>query len=307
MAMQHVFSGNPLDRADAMRRDAEWLDAAARSTEARFLPLWQLNVLVDSAGADGPVLGWLRPEDVARLDVGVPPVFLGIHEGQPHFALDISAVHDPSHELALGNGVSFEESRAAAMNLPVADTGILAQARAQVGWHKSHRYCSACGHPTDQARGGHLRRCPQCGAEHFPRTDPVAIMLVVDGDRCLLGQSHGPLVRFGMYSALAGFIDQGESIEEAVRREILEEAGIRVGDVRYHSSQPWPFPSSLMIGCHATALSHEISIDEEEMHDVSWFSRDDVLAALTGEHPKLRLPGPIAIAHHLIKDWARGP
>lgn len=304
--MQHVFTGNPLDRADTLRRDTQWLEAAARSPEARYLPLWQLNVLVDSMSEAGPRLGWLDQPQVARLEVGLPPVFLGLADGIPHFALDISAVHDPSHELDLGEDLAFEESRSAAMNLPLADTGILAQARAQVGWHRSHRYCSACGHPTEQEKGGHLRRCPQCAAEHFPRTDPVAIMLVVDGDACLLGQSHGPLVRFGMYSALAGFIDQGESIEEAVRREIREEAGIRVGEVSYHSSQPWPFPSSLMIGCHAVAETREISIDEEEMHDVRWFDRETVRAALAGEHPTLRLPGPIAIAHHLIRAWAEG-
>lgn len=305
LATEHIFSGNPLDRADALRRDPEWLEAAARDLEARYLPIWQLNVLVNSTDSmEGSRLGWLKYTDVERLDVGLPPIFLGLQDGAPHFALDISAVHDPNHEFNLAAGFAFEESRAAAMNLPMTDTGILAQARAQVGWHKSHRFCSVCGHPSEQEKGGHLRRCPECAAEHFPRTDPVAIMLVVDGDRCLLGQSHGPLVRFGMFSALAGFIDQGETIEEAVRREIWEEAGIKVGDVRYHSSQPWPFPSSLMIGCHATALTRDITIDEAEMHDVRWFTRHDVLDALAGEHPDLRLPGPIAIAHHLLKDWA---
>lgn len=300
--LTHIFTGNPLDRADALRRDPEWLQAAARDPGSRFLPLWQLNVLVDSA-EEPARLAWLATEAVERLEIQLPPVFLGLADGVPHFALDISAVHDPAHELALVNGLAFKESRAAAMSLPVADTGILAQARAQVGWHRSHRFCSVCGTQTEQEKGGHVRRCPACGAEHFPRTDPVAIMLVVDGDHCLLGQSHGPLVRFGMWSALAGFVDQGESIEEAVRREIWEEAGIRVGNVTYHSSQPWPFPSSLMIGCHGTALTRDIVIDETEMHDVRWFHRDDVRDALVGEHPTLKLPGPIAIAHHLVRHW----
>jgi NAD+ diphosphatase len=161
-----------------------------------------------------------------------------------------------------------------------------------------------CGQRTVQGRGGHVRQCPGCKAEHFPRTDPVAIMVVSDGTRCLLGQSRGRLSRTGTYSALAGFIDQGESIEEAVRREVKEEAGIEVGQVRYHSSQPWPFPSSLMIGCHGKALTTDIHIDDGEMTDVRWFSRDEVLAALMGEHPDLRVPAPIAIAHHLIKAWA---
>jgi NAD+ diphosphatase len=196
------------------------------------------------------------------------------------------------------------------MALATRDSGILAQARSQVDWHRRHRFCSVCGTRTEQKKGGHVRRCEDCGAEHFPRTDPVAIMLVTDGDRCLLGQSAGRLARTGMYSALAGFIDQGESIEEAVRREVMEEAGVQVGPVRYHSSQPWPFPSSLMIGCHGRAESTEINMDTEEMHDVRWFDLETVRAALSGERSgeskDLRLPGPIAIAHHLIKAWAAG-
>jgi NAD+ diphosphatase len=143
-----------------------------------------------------------------------------------------------------------------------------------------------------------------CNANHFPRTDPVVIMVVSDGDKCLLGQSRGRLSRTGRYSALAGFMDQGESIEEAVRREVKEEAGIEVGEVRYHSSQPWPFPSSLMIGCHGKARTTDIHIDDEEMTDVRWFSRDEVRLALKGENPDLQVPDSIAIAHHLIKAWA---
>jgi NAD+ diphosphatase len=155
-------------------------------------------------------------------------------------------------------------------------------------------------------RGGHVRVCGACNSEHFPRTDPVAIMLISDGDRCLLGQARGRLAGSGMYSALAGFIDQGESIEEAVRREVREEAGVTVGAVSYHSSQPWPFPSSLMIGCLGRALTTDITIDPAEMADVAWFGRADVRAALLQEHPTLRVPGPIAIAHHLIKAWCDG-
>ena len=207
-------------------------------------------------------------------------------------------------ELGLDDSWRFEDARLAATVLPQEQSGILAQSRSQIDWHKRHRYCSACGALTSQKRGGHVRKCPDCEAEHFPRTDPVAIMLIVDGDRCLLGQSAGRLARTGMYSALAGFIDQGESIEEAVRREVLEEAGISVGDVSYHSSQPWPFPSSLMIGCLGKAISTDIQIDTNEMADVRWFAREDVLQALNQEHPTLKVPGAIAIAHHLIKTWA---
>jgi NAD+ diphosphatase len=300
----HTFAANPFDRGDAQRRDPAWLDAALHAPTSRFLPLSHLNVLVHDAG--DLQLGWLSRADVARLDVAVPPVFLGLQDGVAHFAIDLSDVGDAIHELNLDESWRFDDARAAAMRLDGCDTGILAQSRAQVGWHRSHRCCSACGAPTTPQRGGHVRVCPVCKAEHFPRTDPVAIMLILDGDRCLLGQSQGRLASTGMYSALAGFIDQGESIEEAVRREIREEAGVLVGAVRYHSSQPWPFPSSLMIGCHGRALTTKISIDPAEMADVRWFDRDAVRAALEHKNPELRVPGPIAIAHHLIKAWADG-
>jgi NAD+ diphosphatase len=302
MTHTHVFAGNPLDRADTRRRDRSWLEAAFRDPKSRVLPFANLNPLLESRA--GVRLGWLRADRLARFELEEPPVFLGLAEGIAHFALDVSSLGDPVHELDLDDSLTFQDARAAAMALDGQDTGIVAQARSQVDWHRRHRYCSACGARTQADRGGHVRRCDACGAEHFPRTDPVAIMLVVDGERCLLGQGADRLARSGMYSALAGFIDQGESIEEAVRREVREEAGVRVGAVRYHSSQPWPFPSSLMIGCHGQALSTAIEIDTEEMADVSWFPRDEVVAALAGGHPRLKLPGPIAIAHHLIRAWA---
>jgi len=300
----HVFAGNPLDRSQTQRRDQQWLDAQATNPRSRFLPLWQLNVLIHSESE--PRLGWLSPSEITRLEIEVPPVFLGLLQGVAHFAIDVSQLGDPRDALHLEEAWRFEESRSAATLLSLADAGILAQSRAQIDWHRRHQFCSVCGQRTVQGRGGHVRQCTACKAEHFPRTDPVAIMVVSDGDRCLLGQTRGRLSRTATYSALAGFIDQGESIEEAVRREVKEEAGIEVGKVQYHSSQPWPFPSSLMIGCHAQALSTDIHKDEEEMTDVQWFSRDDVLSALKGEHPHLRVPAPIAIAHHLIQAWAAG-
>jgi NAD+ diphosphatase len=301
--LTHVFAGNPFDRADAQRRDPVWLEAATHDPTSRFLPFSQLNALV--SGSAELELGWLAWSDIAQLRITQPPVLLGLRDGAAHFAIDVSEVGDVVHELNL-DSLRFEDARAAAMRLALADTGILAQARAQLGWHKSHRHCSVCGAPTEPARGGHLRVCRACNAEHFPRTDPVAIMLISHGDTCLLGQSKGRLAGSGMYSALAGFVDQGESIEEAVRREVREEAGVIVGTVQYHSSQPWPFPSSLMMGCHGVAVTTDITIDPEEMADVRWFGRDDVRAALEQRHPTLRVPGPIAIAHHLIKSWCDG-
>jgi NAD+ diphosphatase len=300
----HVFAGNPLDRSDAQRRNPQWLDEQAAHPQSRFLPLWQLNVLLRCESETR--LGWLSPAEIKRLEIRVPPVFLGQLEGVAHFAIDISQLGDPQHELHLDEAWRFEDARTAASQLSPAETGMLAQSRSQVDWHRRHQFCSVCGERTAQSRGGHVRQCPACKAEHFPRTDPVAIMVISDGDRCLMWQSRGRLARAGRYSALAGFIDQGESIEEAVRREVREEAGIEVGEVRYHSSQPWPFPSSLMIGCHAQALTTDIHKDDEEMTDVRWFGRDEVMAALKGEHPHLRVPAPIAIAHHLIKAWAEG-
>jgi NAD+ diphosphatase len=300
----HVFAANPFDRADTQRRNPVWFDAAINDPSSRFLPFTQLNALV--SGTTELSLGWVAQPDIARLHIAQPPVLLGLRDGVAHFAIDVSDIGDVAHELDLDESLRFEDARAAAMRLPLADTGILAQARAQLGWHKSHRHCSVCGAPSESARGGHVRICHACKSEHFPRTDPVAIMLISDGDRCLLGQSRGRLAGSGMYSALAGFIDQGESIEEAVRREVREEAGVTVGAVRYHSSQPWPFPSSLMIGCHGEALTTDITIDPEEMADVAWFDRGAVRAALEQRNSTLRVPGPIAIAHHLIKAWCDG-
>ena len=184
------------------------------------------------------------------------------------------------------------------------DSGIVAQARAQVDWHNRNGFCSTCGHETFMKRGGQVRQCCRCDVMHYPCTDPVIITVVSDNERCLLGQSRGRGTRTNRYSALAGFVDQGESIEEAVAREVMEESGIAIKNVRYHSSQPWPFPSSLMIGCHAEAVTTNISFDDEEMLDVRWFQRDEVLTALEGTSESLIVPGPIAIAHHLIKAWA---
>lgn len=180
--------------------------------------------------------------------------------------------------------------------------GALAQARSLLNWHQRHRFCSVCGSPSVMKIGGYRRDCPACGAEHFPRTDPVVIMLAIDGDRCLLGRQ--PRFVQGMYSCLAGFLEPGETVEDAVRRETHEESGIKVGRVRYHASQPWPFPSSLMIGCHAEAVSRDIIRDETELEDCRWFPRAEVRQMLAGSHPQgFKAPQPVAIAHHLIRYW----
>lgn len=305
MNFSHVYSGNPVDRGETVRRDDEWLADKAKDSTSRFLPLRDLNILVTDNGQDG--LGWLGVAELERLGVKSMPMFLGLLDDTAHFAIDISAQEKAVAELSEGNGFRFVDARSVTDILSPSDSGIVAQARANTNWHNVNGFCSICGGETLMMRGGQVRKCSKCEKENYPRTDPVIIVVVSDGDRCLLGQSRrGRLNRTNTYSALAGFVDQGESIEEAVAREVMEEAGIQVGQVRYHSSQPWPFPSSLMIGCHADAASTEINFDEDEMSDVRWFSRDEVSDALQGKNENLNVPQPIAIAHHLITAWING-
>ena len=302
----HIFAGNPLDRGERERRDEEWISSKARDKDSKFLPLRDLNVLITEESE--VVLEWVGIGDLEQVGDDLSPIFLGIKEGTTYFAVDVTAYPDGAGRLESGESRRFEESRSAAEQLSGPEAAILAQARSQVNWHKSHQFCSVCGHRSNVGRGGQVRICPNCDTHHFPRTDPVVITVVVDveNDRCLLGQSRGRLARMRRYSALAGFMDQGEAIEEAVAREIMEEAGIQVKNVRYHSSQPWPFPSSLMIGCLAEAATTDIHMDDVEMTDVQWFDRSEVLLALEEKSEKLMIPGPIAIAHHLIKAWALG-
>ena len=308
MNYPHIFSGNPLDRGETQRRDEEWINKTAQDPNSRFLPMWGPKVLItEHSDPSGHGLGWLTMQDLKQAGINSTVMLLGMLDGTAYYAVDLSNQETAGEQLQGLNGYYFEDARNAAEQLLTGpDAGILAQGRAQINWHNRHGFCSVCGHETVIQRGGQKRVCPGCKAEHFPRVDPVIICLVTDGERCLLGQSRGRLARMNRYSALAGFVDQGESIEEAVSREIMEEAGLQVRNVRYHSSQPWPFPSSLMMGCHAEAATTEINMDPEEMTDVKWFGRQEVLQALAGENEQLLLPGPVAIAHHLIKTWANG-
>lgn len=291
----HTFAGSPLDRAQHLRKDDKALQVLKQARESRFLLFHRLNVATDNDNQ----LAWITPKELPAT-LG-ETVFLGLHNGSARFA---ASAEKPD---LVGDINRFSDCRQAVAALSIEEGGIVSQARAMLDWHRRNPYCAVCGNPSDSGRGGQIRLCNHCNKHIFPRTDPVAIMLIQNddqGDYCLLGKSQGRMAQSNFYSALAGFIDQGESLEEAVRREVMEEAGIRVSSVSYHSSQPWPFPSSLMIGCHGIAVNQDIAIDTEEMADVAWFDRAQVLAAISGENTDLRIPGPGAIAHHLIKAWA---
>ena len=319
------LAGNPLHRAGNERRDPAWLESALAGERTRFLPVRGLKVPVAAAGSGGrstsgggearpatggpdgsgaPIAGhrlaWVKGgEWLAR---AADPILLGLDGDAPRFAVDVTAVPELTAEAGgLEAEIEFQGLRTAAPNLPAEDAAIAAQARSLVGWHQRHPFCAVCGGATRGRNGGGSRACSACGAEHFPRTDPVVIVVVSRGGRALLGRSG----RFpgNLYSALAGFMEPGESVEEAVRREVEEEAGIRVGAVRYVFSQPWPFPASLMLGCLAEGLSDAIAIDPEELEDARWFSRTELIEALDGRSDVLSVPQPIAIAHHLIRAW----
>jgi NAD+ diphosphatase len=281
------FIGSPLDRADHLRSDSDALKALRAGPKARFAAFADLRPIVDlSTGQPG--LLWLTASEIPP---GLPAIFLGLADGEAYFAVNVPA--DPR----------AMDLRTAAGQMPHSSAAILGHARSLLAWHEKHGHCAVCGASTQLAKGGYQRICESndCKAEHFPRTDPVVIMLVIDGDRCLLGRQ--PKFPPGFYSSLAGFIEPGESIEEAVAREVFEEAGIRIARVRYVASQPWPFPSSLMIGCFAEAITSEITIDVTELEDAKWFTKAETRAALAGDGP-FRCPPPFAVSYPLLKSWA---
>ena len=303
MSYTHIFAGNPLDRGDIERRDEQLLKNMVWQDNAKFLPFHTLNPLI--LKKERAELAWIGNQFLNQVakEVG-DPIFLGFdNERNPCFAVDVTLVEKQSDISSFTGQADFEDGRSAAISITNEQSGILAQARSNLNWHAQNRFCSVCGTESQSQRGGLMRECSKCKTQHFPRTDPVAIMLVYKGERCVMGQT---LARSNstFYSCLAGFMDQGESIEEGVRREVREESGLEVGKVTYHSSQPWPFPSSLMIGCHAEAISDKIVSDPGEMSDVRWFTKKDVKLALEDKLDDVNIPGPIAIAHHLIKAWA---
>ena len=304
----NMFANNPLDRAGHLRTDDEWLASQIAAHDALFVPLWRGDALVlpEAAAEQGRDVAWLPKAAIsAYLDNDI--IFLGLNRNNaPRFAVDISPLEIPEQTapfdaLCRAGGV-FENLRTLAMvgDMPPTELAILAQAKGLLEWHNSHGFCSKCGAKSVIAEGGYKRSCPACGADHFPRTDPVVIMLPYLGDKCLLGRQAG--WPENLFSALAGFMEPGETIEEAVARETMEEAGVAINSVQYHSTQPWPFPSSLMIGCLAEAENNKITVDEKELAEARWFSVAEIKDAFNGT-AEFDIPHSLAIAHHLIKAF----
>ncbi len=299
---RNTFAGNPLDRASDRRGDADWLSRQLGSSESLGVALWNGRAFVEKTKDGGEQIAYLPSRLVGELAGGNERLlFLGLWNETAVFAVDIEGSNDPAQGPLQGLG-EFKELRQIALQLPDTDAAILATAKAMFEWRRKHQFCAACGQPSTTRDGGWKRQCPSCQAEHFPRTDPVVIMLAAHGDRCMLGRQEAwPK---GMFSALAGFLEPGESIEEACARELSEEAGLRTISVRYHSTQPWPYPSSLMIGLIAEVEDDEGTPDQTELSEVRWFTRAEARGLLAGELEGVFCPPRMAIAHQLIRAWA---
>lgn len=300
----NTFANYPLDRASHLRADPAALAKMAADPGGFVIPFWKLKPFTVK-GPKGKEAGFLAPGLAeAQRTPGSPHVFLGLDKKQrPYFAVDISAAGDPETKGPLAGMGTFDDLRGLAMQIEAGDAAILGTARSLFDWHENHMFCSKCGQATDPADGGFRRQCVVCKAEHFPRVNPVSIMLATSGDKCLVGRSK----QFpkGMFSALAGFIEPGETFEEAVARELFEEAGVKVKSVTYYSCQPWPWPSQLMVGCYAEAESEEINIDNDEIAEARWIDKATMRATLAGNGPEgFWIPPKLAIAHQLIRAWA---
>ena len=292
------FAGNTIDRQSENRAD-DVVEKALADPAARLL-LMGSGLILLKFDAEGRAQGYFTSAEAVTLGSETGnAVLLGFSPAGPVVAIPVAA--EPETLPQTVKAIDYRSVYMQGLVDPAA-LGALAQGASLLAWHANHRFCGKCGQPTEIRAGGYKRLCTACGAEHFPRTDPVAIMLTVSRDKCVLGR--GRHFAPGMYSALAGFIEPGETIENAVRREVLEESGIRLGRVVYHASQPWPFPYSLMIGCFGEALNEDIDPDLTELEDCRWFERGEVLAMLDKSHPSLFVPPPGAIAHHLIRAWA---
>ena len=290
-----IFGGYPLDPCDELRGNDVALEKLLKSDNTRFIIYHNGTPLMDvSSGLEIFYLSSVQIEQIST----VQTVFLGQDESHAYFAVQLNEKFPETEDRkyidlrSIGRQVSNREFS----GMP----SLLARGKMILGWHDRHKFCSNCGKKSISIKGGYVRHCDACDSEHFPRVDPVVIMMVVRGDKCLLGRS--PHFMPGMYSALAGFMEPGETIEEAVRREVLEEAGIKIGHVQYIKSQPWPFPSSLMIGAICEALNDEINIANDELEDAKWFDKDTIKQVLkNGGEDNFRVPEKLAIARHLLE------
>jgi NAD+ diphosphatase len=300
---QPAFVTNILDRAAHLRGNDEKLLALESHPNSRAYVVHRDSLVVKREGEGSRAL--LSIDEAHKFGANPGTIFLGLRDGAAVFGMGITAA--AVEKLMTRDDVAVTELRGMAMQgvVPPEQLSAIAMAKSMVSWHQRHGFCANCGTRTAMRQGGWKRDCPNCKAEHFPRTDPVVIMLVTSGDKCLLGrQKQFPP---GMYSCLAGFVEAAETIEDAVRREILEESGIRCTDVNYYMTQPWPYPSSLMIGCTARATSDDIVVDRTELEDARWFDREEARLMITRKHPDgLAGPHPFAIAHHLVGRWVHG-
>ena len=297
---QPGFVSNILDRAAHLRSDEAKLLAMESHAEARAYVVYRDSLVVRREAAGTRAL--LSIAEALKFGANPGTIFLGLRDGAPVFGMGISPA--AVEQLLTRDDATVTELRGMAMHgaVPPSQLSAIAMAKSLVNWHQRHGYCANCGNRTALREGGWKRDCPSCKAEHFPRTDPVVIMLVSSGDKVLLGRQKHFLP--GMYSCLAGFVEAAETIEDAVRREILEESGIRCTDVQYYMTQPWPYPSSLMVGCTARALNEDIVVDRTELEDARWFDRAEATLMIRREHPQgLAGPHPFAIAHHLLGRW----
>ena len=287
------YADDTIDRVAACRDDPSWLDDRLRDATTRFVAVASGKHLIAEVEIRKPF--YLRASDI---DVAPPGEFilLGVHGGVAYFAIDVTGAVPPMPER-----VTMRRIREVIVDLGHADAAILAYASALVHWHRTHRFCGACGRPTRSVRGGHVRRCTaaSCGREHFPRTDPAVITLVTDRDRCLLARRYDWAP--GRRSTVAGFVEPGETLEHAVAREVLEEVGIRTGEVRYRGSQPWPFPQSLMLGFRAVAESSEIAVDGDEIVEADWYTPERIRSETADG--TLVLPPFDSISRRLVDDW----
>jgi NAD+ diphosphatase len=297
MESPNFYASGGIDRAAHLRDDESWIAAQLDGRHARIVPIWRTrNLILPGNPPQGVVLELNRGLLVAANTV----VFLGLIDEVAHFAADFSSYDDPPLE----EHGQFRDLRGIGQLLAHREGALLVYARATIQWHARHQFCGVCGSPSVSRESGHMRKCTNadCAVEHFPRLDPAVIMLVHDGgDRLILGrQKNWPA---GQHSVLAGFVESGESLEDSVAREIYEEAGVAVTDIQYHSSQPWPFPSSIMLGFTARATSMTLNVNREELEDAAWFTRDDLLNS--PENNSFRLPRKDSISRRLIEDWMK--